>query len=477
VAFTGARMHATDAVAAPSEQVAVAVKSREEVDTDTRVVLDLGAANLTLAKLEIETPEELFQREIEVRVPELVGDEIHEAEVARGSIYALDVGDLPQVRKTALLLDRHLRSRELILVIHNLDSPPLALSTVHASRRPVFLLFQARQASPHALYAGNSQCPAPRYDLSGLATQLKNAPSVTVAPGLMVPNSEYHPQETLPGLTETGAPLDTRPWRFRKAVQSARPGPQQFELDLDVLAHARPDLADLRLVRDGKQVPYLIERTQLARVLVLVFAPANDPKQPRLSRWKITLPRPNLPVTRLECRPRATLFQRSVQAWEELPDGRGGSFRHELGSADWKRTTDSKNFLTLTLTGRPQAETLFLETDNGDNPPIELDNFRLTYPVTQLLFKSSEPPTLYYGNPSVPAPRYDLSLVAAKLLSAEKVVATLGAEAVLKPAAWTEGDPLTGVRGGLFWGILALVVAGLIVVIVRLLPKPPDAGA
>jgi hypothetical protein len=341
----------------------------------------------------------------------------------------------------------------------------------------VFLLFQARQPGPHALYAGNSHCPAPRYDLGGLATELKNAPTVTVAPGLMVPNSDYHPQETLPGLSETGAPLDTRPWRFRKTVQSSRPGPQQLELDLDVLAYARPDLADLRLVRYGKQVPYLIERTQLARVLVLVFAPANDPKHPRHSRWKITLPRPNLPVTRLECRPRATLFQRSVQAWEEVPDGRGGRFRRELGSADWKRMTDSKNFLTLNLTSRPQTDTLFLETDNGDNPPIELDNFRLTYPVTRLVFKSSEPPTLYYGNPSIPAPSYDLSLVAAKLLSADKVVATLGAEDVLKEAAWTEGDPLTGVRGWLFWGILALVVAGLIVVIVRLLPKPPDAGA
>src|SRR5213592_2521939 len=83
-AFTGARLHAADAVAAPAEPVAVTVKSREEVDTDTRMVLDLGAANLTLARIDIETPEVLFQREIEVRLPELVGEGIREAEVARG---------------------------------------------------------------------------------------------------------------------------------------------------------------------------------------------------------------------------------------------------------------------------------------------------------------------------------------------------------------------------------------------------------
>src|SRR5881396_986296 len=82
-AFTGARLHAAEALAAPAEPVPVKVKSREELDTDTRLVLDLGAANLTLAWIEIETTEALFQREIEARVPELVGEEIREAEVAR----------------------------------------------------------------------------------------------------------------------------------------------------------------------------------------------------------------------------------------------------------------------------------------------------------------------------------------------------------------------------------------------------------
>jgi hypothetical protein len=210
----------------------------------------------------------------------------------------------------------------------------------------------------------------------------------------------------------------------------------------------------------------------LTRALSPAVAPANDPKQPQRSRWKLTLPRPNLPVTRLECRPRTTLFQRTVRAWEELPYDRGGTFHRELGSADWKRTSDSKTFLAVNLSP-PQTDTLFLETDNGDNPPIDLDSFRLVHSVTRLVFKSSQPPVLYYGNPSVSAPRYDLSLVAAKLLSADKSVATLGAEEVLRKAAWTEGAPLSGVRGWLFWGILVLVVAGLIAVIVRLLPKPP----
>src|SRR5439155_9521690 len=63
-AVTRARLHAADALAAPAEPVAVTVKSREELDTDTRLVLDLGAAHLTLAWIELDTTEALFEREI-----------------------------------------------------------------------------------------------------------------------------------------------------------------------------------------------------------------------------------------------------------------------------------------------------------------------------------------------------------------------------------------------------------------------------
>jgi hypothetical protein len=437
-------------------------------------VIDLGAANLTIAAIEFDTPEALFQREVAARVPDVVGEEIREVDLAQGILYALDAGGLAQPRKTKLAIDRQVRSREVILLIHNLDSPPLAITTIRATRRPVFVVFQARQSDEHVLYAGNNQCPAPQYDLGGLGAQLKTAPASALVPGRLAPNPNYHAPETLPGLAETGAALDTRPWRFRKPVRIGRPGPQQLELDLDILAHARPDLSDLRLMRNGNQVPYLVQRTSLARPINPVVTQADDPKQPRQSRWKIALPGPNLPLTRLDCRTRTALFQRNVRLWEELPDGRGGRYQSAVGSADWKRTADSKDAaLSIPVNSAPQTDTLMLETDNGDNPPIELERFSMTYPVTRLVFKATESPEVYYGNPAVPAPRYDLNLVAMKLLAADKAVASLGAEETLRKPGWTEGEPLTGARAWLFWGILALVVAGLIVVIVRLLPKPP----
>ncbi|MBI2949992.1 MAG: hypothetical protein HYY23_20350 [Verrucomicrobia bacterium] len=156
----------------------------------------------------------------------------------------------------------------------------------------------------------------------------------------------------MPGLADLGADIDTSAWRFRKAVKMANPGPQQLDLDLEVLSRARSDLADLRLVRDGKQVPYLIQRTSIMRALTPGVAAANDPKQPRLTRWKLTLAQPNLPVTRLECQARTRLFQRHIRLWEEVPDGRGGRLAHELGSADWSRTMARTAFAWIRANSR-----------------------------------------------------------------------------------------------------------------------------
>ncbi|MBI4658136.1 MAG: DUF3999 family protein [Verrucomicrobia bacterium] len=477
VAFTGARALTAKSVDPPKELVPAAIKSREDADGETRLVLDLGAANLTVAALEFDTPEGLFQREVVVRVPEVTGDEIREIEVMRGTIYSINLGASTAARKLTLAVERQVFSGELIVVIRNFDSPPLTLPALRVTRRPVFAMFQARESGTHFLYVGNRQCPAPRYDLAPLAEQLKRTSGAMLVPGVLEPNPRFRPSETLAGLADFGAALDTNPWRFRKSVQIAKPGPQLLELDLEALSRARDDLADLRLVRDGKQVPYLIQRTSITRALTPNAAPSNDPKQPRLSRWKLTLAQPNLPLTRLECRARTPLFQRHIRLWEEVADGRGGKFARELGNADWSRTTDSKELsFIVTLHARPRSDILFLETDNGDNPPLELENFRLFLSVTRLLFKAAEAPALYYGNPSAMMPRYDLSLVAHKLLASDKALAALGTEETLRKEGWAEGGPLTGVRGWIFWGVLVLVVGGLMAVIARLLPKPPATG-
>jgi hypothetical protein len=283
----------------------------------------------------------------------------------------------------------------------------------------------------------------------------------------------------LPGLEIAGAALDTAAWKFRKAVNISSPGVQQIELDAEVVAHAGADFADLRVMRGSNQVPYIVERTSISRPVEPSVTATNDAKNPELSRWIIQLPQANLPLARLTCVAATPLFQRNLRLYEEVTDERGEISQRDLGEANWTQTPDRKSGeFVLALDQSPQTGTLYLETQNGDNPPIQLEQFKLYYPVTRILFKAKpdEDLFLYYGNPDASPPNYDLSLVANQLLAADKNIALLAGEEQLRKASWGANEiPSKG--GILFWGVLALVVVVLLVVISRLLPKsfqPPS---
>ena len=162
--------------------------------------------------------------------------------------------------------------------------------------------------------------------------------------------------------------------------------------------------------------------------------------------------------------------------WEEVTDERGDKFTAELGRATWDQTPNSpKRDLIIELNARPQSDTLFLETDNGDNPAIELRDFRSYYPVTRVVFKATPDPAqpvwLYYGNLDATAPRYDLTLVAGELLRAERRTVAASAEENLSSKPSFVGQTLTGSTRYIFWGALALVVIVLLAIMSRFLPK------
>ncbi len=229
----------------------------------------------------------------------------------------------------------------------------------------------------------------------------------------------------------------------------------------------------MRLLRGSNQVPYILERTSISRSLAPAVAATNDAGDPKLSRWILQLPRAGLPLSRLACVARTPLFQRSMSLYEEVAGERGGQYRRELGGVSWEQRPErkTKDFIVL-LASPPQSDKLFLETENGDNPPIELENFQMRYAATRLLFKAGpgDGLFLYYGNPRVAPPRYDLSLAADQLLAAEKNVASLSGEEQLRKSSWRENQ-IPGRGGLLFWGILAAVVVGLLIIIGGLLPK------
>jgi hypothetical protein len=478
IPFTGAQVHAASGASAPVETVSATVSERDENPGQSRLAVNLGAANLDVAGVKIETTEPLFMRQISIAVPQISDGVIHEQTIGQGSVYRVAVVGQTPSENLYVPLESSVPSRELILLLQNGDSPPLPVSSVQVERRPVYLAFFARGPGIFYLLTGNAHCDAPHYDLAALNMDLKSVAASPADLSAVTANANFRAPEVLSGLEISGAPLDTSAWKFRKAVKISGSGEQQIELDLDMLAHANSDLADLRLMHGSNQVPYIVERTSISRAIAPSVTQTNV--APTSSRWLLHLPRANLPITRLACVATTPLFQRDLRLYEMVADERGQKSENGLGEASWTQTPGSKNReFDLALDQAPQTDALVLDTDNGDNPPLQLKQFKFFYPATRILFKAApdEEIFLYYGNADAPPPRYDLSLVAGQLLAANKNAASLADEEQLKKTSWHETE-IAGNAGLVFWGVLALVVVVLLVVISRLLPKasPPPSS-
>ena len=474
VPFTGVQLQVAE-TNAPTEPLHVSIKSRDESLGVTRLAVDLGATNLTVASLRIETSDPLFARLVAIAVPELANDSIREQMLCTGSVYRLDLNGKIESH-LEIPIDTQVRCRELIVLINNGDSPPLVINAVDAERRMTQLVFLARQLGRCQLLSGNTQCSTPRYDLSELTDQLKSAAAIELRPASLIASPDYKPPDNLAGLPLTGARIDLAAWKFRKRVQTSKAGAQQIELDPDVLSRAARDQRDLRVVTEDRQLPFLFERPSISRSVPLSPTVANDPKKSRLSRWSLRLPRAGTPIARITCASSSGIFQRETRLWEEVADERDGTFPRELGRATWKQVPNqTKRELAIELDVTPRSDTLFLETDNGDNPPIELHDFRGNYPVTRVVFKagsdSMQPIWIYYGNSSVASPRYDVILIADQLFGAERASATLGPQERTGSKTERITRMLSGSGRYIFWGVLAVVVIALLLLISRLLPK------
>ncbi len=474
VPFTGVLLRVAE-TNPPVEPLPATIKSRDESLGVTRLAVDLGGTNLTVASLRIETSDPLFARFVAIAVPELADDSIREQTLCTGSVYRLDLNGKIESH-LEIPIDTQIRGRELVVLIDNGDSPPLVINAVDAERRVAQLVFLAREPGRYHLLFGNNQCSTPRYDLSELGDQLRNASAIELQPASLIASPDYKAPDDLAALALPGVKIDLAAWKFRKQIQLQKPGAQQIELDPDVLARAAPDQRDLRIVTEDRQLPFLLQRTSISRSVPLSPAAANDPKEPRVSRWSLRLPQAGTPIARIACASGSALFQREMRLWEEVADERGDTFPRELGRAIWKKAPDQATpEFAIHLEVTPRGDTLFLETDNGDNPPIELHDFRGNYPVTQVVFKAAsdarQPIWIYYGNPSATSPRYDVILIADQLLRAERASAALGAQKNMNSKTERITQTLSGSARYIFWGVLGVVVVALLMLISRLLPK------
>jgi hypothetical protein len=476
--FTGARLLSEAAPAPEPVPIGARITGRDEFAGETVLTLSLDGRNLPLAALELETKEPLFMRRVTVSVREVRDAIPGERAIGSGTLFRVALDGAPARAQLELPLAFAPTTRELLVHVYNVDSPPLAVDSVRLRRWPVNLLFVAPAAGSYTLLSGNPQAAAPHYDLAAFAGEMRGANAAVVVPGDIEEVPDYHPSETLgappmPDVPLTGAPLDARDWAFHRAVQIGGPGVQELELDVDALAKSRPDHGDLRLMREGNQIPYVLEQPLLARSLNLSPESSADPKRPTVSLWSIRLPKAGMPVRSVVLTSVTSLFQRQFRFFEKLTTQDGSPYEYALASGQWSRTPEPgmPESRVFGLQERMRTDTLWIETDNGDNPAIALGTLQVIYPVVRLVFKVAQPDgfALAYGNPSAVAPRYDLGLVAVRLLTSSRSVAHMGDDEQSTGAR----NPFAGISGGyVFWGALALVVVVLLVVVAKLLPKP-----
>jgi hypothetical protein len=480
IPWTGATVEVATTSAEPEtvEWMPAAIADRHENPGETRLTLNLDAANLDIAAIKIDADAPLFARQITLAVAQVLEDSIREQTLARATIFRVAVAGEPATENLTVPISSQVRFRQLLLFINNGDSTPLPIREVRVARRPVYLLFLARQAGSYEMLTGNSHCAAPSYDLGALNINPKSIPALALKLQPPVENPNYLTPEVLPSITDNGTALDVSAWKFRKPVKIVRAGAQQLELDLTALAHAQPELQDIRLLHNGRQIPFIIEHTSITRSVPAPATPGTDAKDPGLTRWTIQLPQAGLPLARLACTARTPLFHRDIALYQEMEDDRGTKYREQIAQGTWTQTPDRTNReFVLPINSPLQSDRIFLETHNGDNPAIHLQDFRFFYSVSRLLFKATSDETvfLYYGNSKAVPPQYDLSLVGDQLVLADKAPATLSIEERMQGSA-THDKRAAGTGALILWSVLALVVVVLLWLIARLLPKASTGG-
>jgi hypothetical protein len=233
-----------------------------------------------------------------------------------------------------------------------------------------------------------------------------------------------------------------------------------------------PDLADVRIAdAKGRQIPYLVEQRSEPLSLSLP-APKRRGKEgdpPSLSRYRIDLPYPSLPSARLVLATPARVFDRKVRLVEIPAAGRRarGPEERTAAVAFWRHADPETPALPLTLELPSRAAARYdLLIEEGDNAPLPLGPPRLLLPAERLRFfyPAGASLELLYGQPGLAPPRYDLELLAPRLLD------ETAREITLAPERRRSAEPdAEAVGRKIFWGALVGTVLVLLLVLGRML--------
>ena len=444
----------------------------------SRFRLTLPAARLPIVALELTVGGGHLSRNARILESSVVGEQA-QPRVIGGAKLVRVVRD--GVTADALRIPiRQPSEPQLDLVVDDGDNPPLPLEGVTAVFAELpWIYFEAPAGTITARY-GDATLAAPRYDLEAVRpdvpADLQTASWRTTPPLTLTPETEGLP------MPETGSRLDIENFEYMRDIPAGPAALISVALDAAVMAHsgiASRRLTDLRVVdTDRQQVPYLIEKRDEPLIVDTVLErrdlPADLTRPPgRVSSYVVRLPYPQLSEARLVLTTQSRVFRRalsmaSVVAAAERRPPRLASH----ASLNWVHADPSTAApaVTLRLPEFVDGE-LFVLIEEGDNQPLPIEKATILLPSFAIRMNrpANEPLRLLYGKDGVPAPRYDLQLLAPQVMGRVAEEVTAGAEQPFTPAV-TRSD-VAALSPIVFWSALGLAVLVLLGMVVKLMRK------
>jgi Protein of unknown function (DUF3999) len=335
---------------------------------------------------------------------------------------------------------------DLEIAIEDGNSGPLSIDSIVAQFAPLpWIYFETTSIAPITASYGDLSLHAPRYDVEASRKSVESArPPLAAWSGVA---ANVRPEPGTAGLPIAGAAIDRRPFRRIRSVEPIPRGLTTLVLDADVLAHS-VELNDVRLINpSGKQVPYLLEKRDAPLLIALRIPPRSVSGTSSLYRFE--LPYDRFPAgTRLMFTTTARVFDRDVQL-QRPADQSHGRDAEVLEQTTWRSADPESNPPPLTFTAPLAGTAVELRVDERDNAPLPITSAQLLLPSYALRFFSSGTPlTLLYDAPSASAPRYDLALLAPRLMSESS------REVVLPPVRGSTKASARTERA-IFWSVIA----------------------
>jgi len=379
------------------------------------------------------------------------------------------------------------RGDRLIVVVRDGDSPALEELGVQAVVRQPALIFSLPPAlGPGRLLFGGGRAHRPRYDLAEmrpalpvvgeaaeLAERMYDPGRLPVARlGERRANPAFDPRPALEFAMRPGSALDERFYTHRVpfAARPSAEGLVRIELDLETLAVARRDLADLRVVdASGRQWAYLVgsDRARVTSRLG-VGAPTTDKGA---STYRLEVPVAQIAAPDLVVHSPVDFFDREFTVTGQLADT--GEERI-LRQGRLTRLLGDPEALRIDL-GEERITSLEITLADGDDAVLELTRVDASFSVPEIyLVAPAGEYSLLVGRPTAVPPSYELARIREYILAVPAATARLGG---LSPnpdysvrARLSSGQ---GLQTGLLWSAILVVVGVLVWMTLRLARQPP----